>query len=461
MSQSESDSHGSDPVVIDPSEFEDGSSSTDSDEQHAEESEVTAPSSDESTPEQESPSPSQSPDDDGGESPTDDPEGGDDTVESGAVDASSGASREDSVDADAAKATAESETAGETQVVEDDSAGSPTGIDDAGDTVGTDESSESEPDVDSGAVAGDEQGAGVADEPPTPDAEPESEEVAADAEQSSDTSDESDIAAVVDCPMGLSDLSADGFPSRWHAETTVDAARTFLQSVEPVVDETRVYLSGDRMTAQATSPEKAALVEATMTLGAFQTFETDGGVFGLSIERFSEVIGMAESKDSTVTFDLDASTRKLTIHIEGVDYTIGLTNPDSIREPPSLGNIKHNAEFAIECGEFNWAIRGAEKVASNVGLGVDPELPAFEMEAEGDTDDVNLRRGPDSLEAINPGDATGYFTIDFVKAALRGVPSKRSPLRIRLGEELPIALGYTFADEDAYALHLVAPRIDE
>jgi proliferating cell nuclear antigen len=237
------------------------------------------------------------------------------------------------------------------------------------------------------------------------------------------------------------------------AETLRDA----LDSVSVLVDECKIRLEDDGLAIRAVDPANVGMVDLTLDASAFESYETDGGVIGVNLARLEEFASMADS-GQLVQLELDEETRKLHIQIEGLEGTLALIDPDSIRQEPDLPDLDLPAEVVIEGKDIGRAVKAADMVSDHIALGVDASEEIFYVDAEGDTDDVHLELTTDDLIALTPGDARSLFSLDYLKDMNKAIP-KDAEVTMELGEEFPVKMHFDLAEGNGSVTYMLAPRI--
>jgi proliferating cell nuclear antigen len=166
---------------------------------------------------------------------------------------------------------------------------------------------------------------------------------------------------------------------------------------------------------------------------------------------------MADS-GQLVQLELDEETRKLNVKIEGLEGTLALIDPDSIRQEPDLPDLDLPAEVVIEGKDIARAVKAADMVSDHIALGVDASEEIFYVDAEGDTDDVHLELTTDDLIALTPGDARSLFSLDYLKDMNKAIP-KDAEVTMELGEEFPVKMHFDLAEGNGSVTYMLAPRI--
>ncbi|PSP82923.1 DNA polymerase sliding clamp [Halobacteriales archaeon QH_8_68_33] len=214
----------------------------------------------------------------------------------------------------------------------------------------------------------------------------------------------------------------------FNAIVSADTLRTTLDSVSVLVDECKIHLEADGLTIQAVDPANVGIIA-----------------------------GMAEA-GQLVHLELDEETRKLHIAIDGLEYTLALIDPDSIRQEPDLPDLDLPAEIVIEGRDIDRAVTAADMVSDHIALGVDADAEHFYVDAEGDTDDVHLELGREDLIDLQAGDAHSLFSLDYLQDMNRAIP-KDAEVTMELGEEFPIKMHFDIAEGEGSVTYLLAPRI--
>jgi len=237
------------------------------------------------------------------------------------------------------------------------------------------------------------------------------------------------------------------------ASTLQDA----LDSVSVLVDECKIRLNEEELSIRAVDPANVGMVDLTLEAAAFESYQADGGVIGVNLARLEDIAGMANSGD-LVHLELDEETRKLHIEVDGLSYTLALIDPDSIRQEPDIPELDLPAEIVVEGAQLNRGVKAADMVSDHIRLRVDEAKEAFSIEAEGDTDDVDLKLTREDLIAFTAGPADSLFSLDYLKDMNKAIPSD-AEVTVELGEEFPVKLHYGFAEGLGQVTYMLAPRI--
>ena len=230
-----------------------------------------------------------------------------------------------------------------------------------------------------------------------------------------------------------------------------------LDSVGVLVEECKIHLNEDGLEIRAVDPANVGMVDLSLPASAFESYEADGGVIGVNLSRLEDIAGMAES-GTLVHLDLDEETRKLHIRTDGLEYTLALIDPDSIRDEPDLPDLDLPAKIVLEGRDIDRAVKAADMVSDHIALGVDVEEEFFYVDAEGDTDDVHFELDREDLIDLTAGDAHSLFSLDYLKDMNRAIPGD-AEVAIELGEEFPVKLHFDIAEGEGSVTYMLAPRI--
>ena len=230
-----------------------------------------------------------------------------------------------------------------------------------------------------------------------------------------------------------------------------------LDSVGVLVDECKIHLDEGGIEIRAVDPANVGMVDLTLDAEAFESYEADGGLIGVNLVRLQDIAGMADS-GQLVELELDEETRKLHISIDGLEYTLALIDPESIREEPDLPDLDLSSTIVIEGRDIDRAVTAADMVSDHIELGVDEADEHFYVKAQGDTDDVHLELDTEDLIDLVAGEASSLFSLDYLQDMNKAIP-KDAEVTMELGEEFPVKLHFDIAEGEGSVTYMLAPRI--
>ena len=241
------------------------------------------------------------------------------------------------------------------------------------------------------------------------------------------------------------------------AIVSADTLKETLDSVSVLVDECKIHLDEDGLSIRAVDPANVGMVDLDLGAAAFESYEADGGLIGVNLSRLEDIAGMADA-GQLVQMELDEETRKLHIQIDGLEYTLALIDPDSIRQEPDIPDLDLPAHVVIEGRDIDRAVTAADMVSDHIALGVDTADEQFYVDAEGDTDDVHLELDRDDLIDLEAGNAHSLFSLDYLKDMNKAIP-KDAEVELELGDEYPVKLHFDIAEAQGRVTYMLAPRI--
>ncbi|WP_394343402.1 DNA polymerase sliding clamp [Haloarcula sp. Atlit-7R] len=246
-------------------------------------------------------------------------------------------------------------------------------------------------------------------------------------------------------------------PAQFEASIELSRLKSIFDAVTNLVDEAKFRIGEDRVAIRAVDPANVGMVDLDMSTRAFQSYQADPGVIGINLNRMVDVLSVGDS-DDTVHLELDVATRKLTVTVDGLEYTLALIDPDSIRQEPNIPDLQLDTEIKMSSSVLNRGVTASDMVSDHMGLCYTQD--GATIYANGDTDDVNLDLtsvdGVESIKASGEGDS--LFSLDYLKKFDRMVP-KDETVRMEIGDDFPIKMYFGVADSHAEVETLLAPRI--
>ena len=246
----------------------------------------------------------------------------------------------------------------------------------------------------------------------------------------------------------------------FNAIATKDELESFTDPLSTLVDECKLHLEEEGLRTRAVDPANVGMVESELGAAAFESYEATGGLIGINLSRFEDVIGMADA-GQLIHLELDEETRKLHIDIEGLSYTLALIDPDSIRGEPDLPDLDLGLEVVLEGRHINRGVTAADMVSDHIRLRsgeTDAGEDAFVIEAEGDTDDVEVTLDRDEVIDLQQAPASSLYSLDYLKDMNKAIDAG-AEVTIELGEEYPVNLFFDTVEGQGSVRFMLAPRI--
>lgn len=236
-----------------------------------------------------------------------------------------------------------------------------------------------------------------------------------------------------------------------------DTLSSALETVGSVVSECRLHLTLEGLEISAIGPATVAAASVELEPAAFESYRTDGRTLGIDLSRIGDALSIASREPVRLWLDPDG---RLRLAAAGLEYAIGLLDPDSIREPPNLEAFSMDGTTVHTEGEtVGSAIQAAGTLADHLTLGVTDD-PALVAAADGDTDEMSLTVPETDLNGIEPTPtepSRSTFSLSYLEAVGRVLPDEA--VRLRLGEDGPLEVAFDLADGAGRARLVVCPRI--
>jgi proliferating cell nuclear antigen len=241
-------------------------------------------------------------------------------------------------------------------------------------------------------------------------------------------------------------------------EATVEASllQDVVTAVRAFVDEARVHLSDQGLGIKAVDTANVGMIEIRMPEKVFEQYETPGGLIGLDLDRFAEVLGMA-NKGQLVSLTLNKATRKLEVEVDGLEFEMSCLDPETIRSDPEIPELEMDVDVTFAKAELRQAYKAANLIADHIEVAGNPEDDVVVFGAEGDSDDMQYTVD-DDLDAIDDiSESSALYSLDYIKDARKGMP-RSCQTRMRFGQDHPIEFTYQLGDAIDVRT-MIAPRI--
>lgn len=252
--------------------------------------------------------------------------------------------------------------------------------------------------------------------------------------------------------------------SQFEARIPKSTLSDVLSIATAVGDEAVFHVDDGELRTNLIDPANVAMATASVTANGFEELSADGLALGMNLNKISEAVGMAKSGES-VELRYDEETRKLTIDLGDLEYTMALIDPDTIRPGQDSPDLDFHAEVTVATSELKRGQTAAEMVSDSCDVGVNEDGEFF-VSAEGDTDDVDYDTEETEVVPLkDDGVCSSTISLGYFKEVVKSIPSDE--VTIYVGESLPTVFEFEFApiDEDeeecaGEGSFAIAPRIE-
>ena len=242
----------------------------------------------------------------------------------------------------------------------------------------------------------------------------------------------------------------------FQAKIRADILKKMIDIVSPLVNEVKIKVTPAGMSLRAVDPAHVAMVDLSISASAFEEYKADETEIGIDLDKLASIMKLASSGD-TVEMELDDVSNRLIIRIGNLTRKIGLIDTTGMTEP-KVPNLNLPAKITVKASELLQGVKASESISDHIALTATEDT--FELFAEGDTDTVNLKLPKDLLIELNaPEKCRSLFSVEYLSSMMKPVKGDQ-PLTIYLGNDNPIKLEFDFADKNARAIYLLAPRIE-
>lgn len=243
---------------------------------------------------------------------------------------------------------------------------------------------------------------------------------------------------------------------------SVDVLSDAIEALQTVVVESRLQFTAEGMSSRAVGPANVAMVDITVPADAFERLDPSDSRLGINLDTLADAVDMAQSDDDVIAETNKNRKLELQFPETGLEYTMALIDPDSIRKEPDIPKLDLDATYTMPGRAYDRGIDAADLVSDHILFrGIDSD--SVMLRAEGDVDDVSftvtseegLIEGDTSTE--NPVDS--LFSLEYLDDMFDPVSSD-TPVSMELGSEFPMILRYTSAT-NIQVKNVVAPRVSQ
>lgn len=242
----------------------------------------------------------------------------------------------------------------------------------------------------------------------------------------------------------------------FQARTKADTLKELINIVSTLVDEAKFSISPDGISLRAVDPAHVAMVSLRLEKDAFEEYKADEVDLGIDVAKLDQFLRLAKAGE-IVDLMHDEDKRKLNVIVGNTTKRMGLIDTTGMTEPkvPNL-NLPSRVSLIIE--DIMPGIRASESVSDHIALIATSEQ--FEMNCEGDTDQVQLKLNKDQLLELDSEEkAKSLFPLEYFSSMMRSIPSG-TKVSFSLGVDYPVKVDFKIADEKGEGTFFLAPRIE-
>lgn len=239
------------------------------------------------------------------------------------------------------------------------------------------------------------------------------------------------------------------------AKISTSALRSSVKAMAAVIEESTFKITPEGMSSTAVDPANACMCNMVISEGAFIAIDSNETEIGLDLQRFVEIIGMAES-DGEINLSIDEHTHQLVVDMGGLSYNMSLLDPTTVRASPNVPELNLPAKIKMGVSEFKRAVKAASMTGDTMTIGIDGNT--VYMEARGDSDVVRLDMEEETLISLQPADVSATYSLDYLIDIGKGI-GNATEITINLGRDLPVVIDFSPYPR-CNVTYILAPRIE-
>jgi proliferating cell nuclear antigen len=242
----------------------------------------------------------------------------------------------------------------------------------------------------------------------------------------------------------------------FQAKARADVLKEVVNVVSTLVDEAKFTMNADGLTIKAVDPAHIAMVDLSLGKEAFEEYRAEDGEIGLDIDKLSQFLKLARA-DDVVDIKHDEDKKRLNIVIGDITRRMSLIDTTGMSDP-KVPNLNLPATVTLKVDDLVQGIRASETVSDHIALMASSE--AFEMNCEGDLDQVQWKKAKKDLESLeSPSSVRSLFPLEYFSNMLRAVSGGIS-VTMHLGNDYPVKVEFKIAGGKGDVRYLLAPRIE-
>jgi proliferating cell nuclear antigen len=240
------------------------------------------------------------------------------------------------------------------------------------------------------------------------------------------------------------------------AKVKAEVLKTVLDAVQTLVDEAKIHCTPEGISLKAVDPAHVAMVELSLGKGAFESYQATDLEMGVDLDKLKDILKLASSGDS-IGLEYKEDTHRLVFTIGNLTRRMALVDTANMGDP-KVPNLNLPSKVTLAASELQQGIKASEAVSDHVALVADKNV--FELIADGDTDQVNLRLEGDALIKIEATEKSrSLFSLDYF-ANMSKVVKGSEAITLNLGTDYPVKMEFDIADGKGHITYLLAPRIE-
>ena len=240
------------------------------------------------------------------------------------------------------------------------------------------------------------------------------------------------------------------------AKVKAEVLTTILNAVSTLVDEAKIHVTPEGLNLKAVDPAHVAMVDLSIGKKAFAEYKASDMDMGVDLDKLKDILKLAGSHD-IIDLEYKEDAHRLVFKIGHITRRMALVDTANMGDP-KVPNLNLPNQVTVLAGELQQGIKASEAVSDHIALVADGR--AFELVADGDTDQVHLRlEGEDLVKIQAPQKSRSLFSLDYFSNMSKVVKSTDA-ITLHLGSDYPVKIEFDIADGAGHIVYLLAPRIE-
>ena len=230
-----------------------------------------------------------------------------------------------------------------------------------------------------------------------------------------------------------------------------------IETIVSVTDEARLQVTEDGFTLKAVDAASVAICDFSLQKDAFEQYTIDEPkTVGMDFAKLLDMISVGGKEEVELKMD---GVDKLKIKNGSLSYALSLPDVSSLRKEPNIPELEFPTSVEVGTEDLKRAIRATKELGDAIVFGV--EQDNFYIEAENEMDKVRMQLAKEQLVSLVTGEqpVISKFSTDYLSDIAKGFGSIES-VKLGLGKDHPLKIGFEIAGGLGKVGYLVAPRID-
>lgn len=241
--------------------------------------------------------------------------------------------------------------------------------------------------------------------------------------------------------------------------------RGLTDALGALVDEVVLEIHADGIEVAAVDVANVGMVDLGVDGDALQAYEATRHTIGLNTARLGHIVEELPHYEP-VTLAYDAVEKELTVQSGCYQFVLPTTDPDSLREPPTVPDLSFDGVFEVSARDLQGAIEYADEFGDGLLFGYEPGDETLDLRVC-DRLDTKLNGGDRArvtlplTESLVHSDGAVHTIVPLSYLTDIAPALPQQPVMLRADEEYPLQLAYECpVSEESWikCKYIIAPR---